>query len=169
MSINDPRQNAQLYQAGTQLAQYTILEPLGRGGMGEVYKAEDTRLKRLVAIKVVRSSKTPNEQERLRLIREARASAALNHPNIVQVYGIETHDGNDCIVMEYVPGQTLRDVLCEGLLSSAGHGACRQLRALRERSHSAYAGFDEGGLELAGQVPRSRQTAKRRTLSARML
>lgn len=109
MTPHDPQPD--LFAPGTQLGQYTILELLGRGGMGEVYKATDTRLKRLVAIKVVRSSSCPNSQDHLRLLQEARAAAALNHPNIVQVFGLEHYAGNDCIVMEFVEGRTLRDLI----------------------------------------------------------
>ena len=71
---------------GSQIGPYRILEKLGQGGMGEVYKAEDTRLKRFVAIKVLRQGRYASEKDRLRFLQEARAASALNHPNIVQVY-----------------------------------------------------------------------------------
>ena len=71
---------------GTQVGSYSILEKLGQGGMGEVYKAEDTRLKRLVAIKLLRRDKVAPHEDRLRFLQEARAASALNHPNIVQIY-----------------------------------------------------------------------------------
>src|SRR5437867_1458250 len=98
---------------GTQVGSYRILEKLGQGGMGEVYKAEDTRLKRLVALKVLRNGKTAAHQGRLRFLQEARAASALNHPNIVQIYGLESQDGDDFIVMELVAGRTLGQLLGE--------------------------------------------------------
>ncbi len=79
--------------------------------MGEVYKAEDTRLKRLVAIKVIRHDKTALDQGKIRFLQEARAASALNHPNIVQIYEMDSQDGEDFIVMEFVPGQTLAQLL----------------------------------------------------------
>ena len=125
-------------ESGVQLGQYTILEELGRGGMGEVYKARDTRLKRLVAIKVVRSSMAPNDPERFRLIQEARAAAALNHPNIVQVYGLETYGSQDCIVMEFVQGTTLRDILTDKQLSaSEALGYSAQMASALDAAHTA--------------------------------
>src|SRR5882724_6076889 len=96
---------------GTQVGSYRILEKLGQGGMGEVYKAEDTRLKRLVAIKVLRRDKVASQPGKLRFLQEAQAVSALNHPNIVQIYELESQDGDDFIVMEFVPGRTLAEVL----------------------------------------------------------
>ena len=93
------------FAAGTQLGQYTIEAPLGAGGMGEVFRARDTRLNRTVAIKISQRRFTGRFES------EARAVAALNHPNIVQVYGLETGDGDDFIVMEFVPGRTLAELL----------------------------------------------------------
>ena len=86
---------------GTRLGPYEILAPIGAGGMGEVYKARDTRLDRIVAIKV------SNEQFSERFEREARAVAALNHPHICQLYDV----GPDYLVMEYIDGQALRGPL----------------------------------------------------------
>ncbi len=119
MPFEDGLKQTQRCEAGAQLGQYTILEELGHGGMGEVYKARDTRLKRLVAIKVVKSSMDPDAPERFRLIQEARAVAALNHPNIVQVFGLETYGGQDCIVMEFVQGTTLQKILTSKQLSAS--------------------------------------------------
>ena len=101
-----PRESsAARFAAGTQLGSYIIEAPLGAGGMGEVFRARDTRLNRTVAIKVSRQRFTG------RSMREARAVAALNHPNIVQVYELESEDGDDLIVMEFVPGKTLAELL----------------------------------------------------------
>src|SRR5881227_3791815 len=83
--------------AGTKLGPYEILAPIGEGGMGEVYKARDTRLERIVAIKV---SKTEFSE---RFEREARVIATLNHPHICQLYDV----GPDYLVMEYIDGQPL--------------------------------------------------------------
>ncbi len=92
---------------GVRVGAYEILSLLGRGGMGEVYRAHDTRLRRDVALKVLPSIR-PADPERLRRFeQEARAAAALNHPNILSVYDIGQHDGFPYIVMELVPGETL--------------------------------------------------------------
>jgi eukaryotic-like serine/threonine-protein kinase len=96
---------------GTRLGPYEIREPLGAGGMGEVWKAYDTRLDRIVAIK------TSKEQFSERLKHEARAASALNHPNIVILYDVLTDDGNDYLVMEYVEGETLQAMIARGPLS----------------------------------------------------
>ena len=93
--------------AGHRLDAYEILSPLGAGGMGEVYRARDTRLGREVAIKVLPADRLTDESRRRRFVQEARAASALNHPNIVTIFEIESADGADFIVMEYVPGKTL--------------------------------------------------------------
>jgi Tol biopolymer transport system component/predicted Ser/Thr protein kinase len=96
---------------GTQLGSYEVIAPLGAGGMGEVYRARDTRLRREVAIKVLPTEWTAEEERRRRFVQEARAASALNHPNIVTIHEIETIGGVDFIVMEYVAGQTLDAVI----------------------------------------------------------
>ena len=92
---------------GQTLGNYQVLEPLGSGGMGEVYKARDSRLNRLVAIKVLRGDLVSSASRKQRFIQEAQAASALNHPNIVTVYDIFQHEGTDCLVMEYIAGKTL--------------------------------------------------------------
>ena len=92
---------------GQPISHYQVLEPLGQGGMGEVFKARDTRLNRLVAIKVLRGDVLSNAARKQRFIQEAQAASALNHQNIVTVHDIFQHDGIDCLVMEFVPGKTL--------------------------------------------------------------
>ena len=92
---------------GTKLGPYEILSLLGAGGMGEVYLARDPRLGREVAIKVLPAERMADENRRRRFVQEARAASALNHPNIVTIHEIESSEGIDFIVMEYVPGKTL--------------------------------------------------------------
>ena len=99
---------------GRTLDHYRIESKLGEGGMGVVYKARDTRLDRLVAIKVLPPSRTGDEDRKARFIREARAASALNHPGIVTVHDIRAHDDVDFIVMEYLEGDTLDVLIPEG-------------------------------------------------------
>jgi eukaryotic-like serine/threonine-protein kinase len=100
--------------AGTILGQYQIRSPLGAGGMGEVYRAHDTRLDREVAIKVLPESVTADPDRLRRFEQEARAAAALNHPNILAVYQMATHDGVSYMVTELLDGETLRERLRRG-------------------------------------------------------
>lgn len=99
---------------GRTLSHYRILRQLGTGGMGEVYEAEDTKLGRKVALKVLPAATARDPQRRERFEREAKAIAALNHPNIVTIYSVEEADGVNFITMELVEGQTLRQVLPRG-------------------------------------------------------
>lgn len=94
---------------GRRVAHYEIIESLGEGGMGVVYKALDTRLNRPVALKFISSTRAGNDAERARLVNEARAAAALRHPNICTVYDINEVDGQMFISMAYIEGQSLRD------------------------------------------------------------
>ncbi len=91
---------------GTILGQYEIRSPLGAGGMGEVYRARDTRLDRDVAVKVLPESLTSNPDRLRRFEQEARAAAALNHPNILAVYQMGTQDGVSFLVSELLEGET---------------------------------------------------------------
>ena len=101
--------------AGTQIGAYEVVELLGAGGMGEVYRARDRRLNRDVALKVLLDSIASNHEHVVRLSREAQTLAALNHPHIAQIYGIEEHaSAGPCIVMEIVPGRTLAEVIAAG-------------------------------------------------------
>src|SRR5258708_25227152 len=92
---------------GETLGHYQILEKLGSGGMGEVFKARDTRLNRLVAIKVLPQDKVVNADRKRRFIQEARSASALNHPNIVVIHDINDENGIDYMGMEYIAGRTL--------------------------------------------------------------
>ena len=96
---------------GSTIAHYTILEKLGEGGMGIVYKARDSRLDRFVALKFLPPHVSRSEQEKNRFLQEARSASALNHPNVCTVYGIGEHDGQQYIELELVEGRTLRDVI----------------------------------------------------------
>ena len=93
--------------AGTQLGPYKIEAPIGAGGMGEVFRATDTRLHRTVAIKILPRDKVADADRQKRFLQEARAASALNHPNIVTLYDIASDNGIDYLVMEYVPGKSL--------------------------------------------------------------
>jgi eukaryotic-like serine/threonine-protein kinase len=105
-----------LLSAGTRLGPYEIVSPLGAGGMGEVYKAKDTRLDRTVAIKVLPSHVSADPALRERFEREARAIGALNHPHICTLHDVGHQDGTDFLVMEYVEGETLAHRLTKGAL-----------------------------------------------------
>src|SRR5262245_36255212 len=94
-------------KVGTRLGAYEVLAPLGAGGMGEVYRARDTRLGREIAIKVLPATVASSPERLARLEREARAVAGLNHPNIVTLFSIEDEDGIRFLTMELVGGATL--------------------------------------------------------------
>src|SRR6202171_6122641 len=104
--------------AGTRLGPYEILAPIGAGGMGEVYKARDERLKRDVAIKVLPVSFSADPDRLRRFEQEAQAAGALNHPNITAVYDSGSHDGAPYVVQELLEGETLRMELSGGRFSA---------------------------------------------------
>jgi len=95
-------------EAGRQLLNYRLVEKIGEGGMGVVWKALDTELHRHVALKLLPPELTGNEERRLRFQREAQAAAALNHPNIAVIHGVGEDGGAQFLAMEYVQGVTLR-------------------------------------------------------------
>ncbi|MEW6211157.1 MAG: UvrD-helicase domain-containing protein [Acidobacteriota bacterium] len=93
---------------GTAIAHYRVIEPIGAGGMGAVYKARDEKLNRIVAVKVLPPDMVAHEDRRRRFLQEARAASALNHPHILTVYEIGEAEGKPFIAMEYIEGETLR-------------------------------------------------------------
>ena len=101
-------------QPGTRLGPYEITAPLGAGGMGEVYRAHDTKLKREVAIKVLPDTFSQDAERLARFQREAEVLASLNHPSIGHIYGLEESDGTQALVLELVEGPTLADRIAQG-------------------------------------------------------
>src|SRR6476659_180165 len=104
------------FTSGSRLGPYEILAPLGAGGMGEVYRARDERLRRDVAVKVLVSELSADPGRRKRFEQEARSASSLNHPNIVTIHDIGSTDSTVYIAMELVDGRTLRALLQDGLL-----------------------------------------------------
>src|SRR5215510_876466 len=102
--------------AGTKFGPYEIIALIGAGGMGEVYRAKDTRLDRTVAIKVIPSHRSEDGNLKSRFEREARAISSLTHPNICSLYDIGHHNGSDYLVMEYLEGQSVSQRLTKGAL-----------------------------------------------------
>jgi eukaryotic-like serine/threonine-protein kinase len=102
--------------SGTKLGPYEVLSPLGAGGMGEVYRARDTRLDRIVAIKILPEHLSGNIEARQRFDREARAISALSHPHICHLYDVGEQNSTSYLVMEYLEGETLGHRLRKGAL-----------------------------------------------------
>ena len=102
---------------GARIGPYTVADLIGRGGMGEVYRAHDARLDRDVAIKVLPTAVSQDADRLQRFEREARAAAALSHPNILAVYDVGAQDGTPYVVSELLHGATLRDALVDGALT----------------------------------------------------
>ena len=97
------------FESGTRLGPYEIVAPLGAGGMGEVYRARDTRLDRIVAVKVLTGALAADSESRRRFEEEARAIAALNDPHICTIHDIGRHGDLDYLVLEFLEGETLAD------------------------------------------------------------
>jgi tetratricopeptide (TPR) repeat protein/tRNA A-37 threonylcarbamoyl transferase component Bud32 len=122
--------------AGSKFGVYSILGPLGSGGMGEVYRAVDTRLGREVAVKTLPEEFSRDPERLARFEREARMLASLNHPSIAAIYGLEESDGARFIVMELVPGETLSEKLSHGpLLLDEALKVARQIADALEAAH----------------------------------
>src|SRR5688572_30327631 len=121
---------------GTRLGSYEVVAPLGAGGMGEVYRARDSRLGRDVAIKVLPDSFLADPSRLSRFDREAHLLASLNHPNIGAVYGFEELGTSRFLVLELVPGETLSERLAEGPLPPGeALGIMRQIAEALEAAH----------------------------------
>src|SRR5271169_2292814 len=97
--------------SGTKLGPFEIVSPLGAGGMGEVYRARDTKLNRDVALKVLPKTLARDPERMARFKREAQVLASLNHPNIAMIFGFEESDGIRALAMELVEGQTLAEIV----------------------------------------------------------
>src|SRR5262245_51980837 len=120
------------------LGPYPVERELGRGGMGVVYLARDPRLERAVAIKVVPTALALNPDNMARFEREAKLLAALNHPNIASIYGVEEADGQRLLVMEYVPGDSLSQRITRGPMPlDEALDVVRQIAAAIEAAHDA--------------------------------
>jgi eukaryotic-like serine/threonine-protein kinase len=123
---------------GTRLGPYEILSILGVGGMGEVYRATDINLKRQVAIKVLPVSVATDADRLARFQREAEVLAALNHPNIAHIFGLEKTDGTIALAMELVEGPTLADRITSGPLPlDEALPIARQIAEALEAAHAA--------------------------------
>jgi eukaryotic-like serine/threonine-protein kinase len=124
--------------AGSQLGPYKIEAPIGAGGMGEVFRATDTRLHRTVAIKILPSDKVADPDRKKRFLQEARAASALNHPNIVTMHDIASDAGMDYLVMEFVPGRPLDKVIThKGLPLAEAVGYTMQISSALAAAHAA--------------------------------
>ncbi|MCX6562565.1 MAG: serine/threonine-protein kinase [Candidatus Aminicenantes bacterium] len=121
---------------GKTLGQYRVDSKLGEGGMGVVYEGTDTRLGRTVAIKVLHASVVRDAERMARFEREARILAALNHPNIAAIHGLEESDGTKFLVLEYVPGETLDERIARGPVPlKEALEICRQISEGLEAAH----------------------------------
>jgi serine/threonine protein kinase len=121
---------------GTRLGPYEILAPLGSGGMGEVYRAKDTKLGREVALKILPASFTNDPERVARFRREAQVLASLNHPHIAQIYGLEEANGSQFLVLELVDGESLDKRIARGPVPvDETLGIAKQIAEALEAAH----------------------------------
>jgi eukaryotic-like serine/threonine-protein kinase len=136
---------------GTKLAHYDIAEHLGSGGMGDVYRATDSKLGRSVAIKLLPAAFASDAERLSRFRREAQVLASLNHPNIAQIYGLEESAETRCIIMELVEGETLQALLGKGPIpAEEALRIGRQIADALEAAHER--GTELEGPEVSGAV-----------------
>jgi serine/threonine protein kinase len=122
---------------GETISHYRILKQLGAGGMGKVYLAEDTKLDRKVAIKFLRSSGIVEDNAKRRLIREAKAAAKLDHPNICSIYEVGEEEGHAFIVMQFIEGETLASrIQRSGLSQQECQGLAVQIAYALSEAHA---------------------------------
>src|SRR5215469_7579211 len=121
---------------GTKLGPYEIIAPIGAGGMGEVYRAKDTKLGRDVALKILPASFTNDPERVARFRREAQALASLNHPHIAQIYGLEEVNGTQFLVLELVDGESLDKRITRGSIPvDEALGIAKQIAEALEAAH----------------------------------
>ena len=132
--------------AGTRLGPYEILAPIGAGGMGEVYRARDTRLERTVAIKVLPEQSVPSAEARQRFEREAKTISQLSHPHICALYDVGREGETEYLVMELLEGETLGGAPREGCAAARADAAVRR-RDRRRAGQGAPAGDRAPGSE----------------------
>jgi len=139
------------FSPDTQFGPYKIVALIGSGGMGEVYKARDTRLERTVAIKILPAEFSADSDRLHRFEREARTASALNHPNIVTIYELGHHGSTHYIAMELVEGKTLREMLAEGdllrLVVDDHREAERERREMEDIGELVGCAGDDRGIE----------------------
>ncbi len=146
---------------GKTLSHYKVLEKIGQGGMGEVYRAEDTNLSREVAIKVLPEQFTKDPQRLARFEREAKLLASLNHPNIAAIYGLEEADGVRFLALELVPGETLQERVAKGPVPVE-----EALEVCRQISKASSTGTGPLATRSARVSPGTSSMARKRTSSA---
>src|SRR5580700_5475416 len=113
-SSHNARERSVCTMVGKKILHYQLIDKIGAGGMGEIYKAQDDRLNRLVAVKILSPGLSTDPERKRRFFQEAQAASALNHPNIITLYDIVSEGDMQCIVMEYISGKTLRDLTPAG-------------------------------------------------------
>jgi serine/threonine protein kinase len=116
-SSHNARERSVCTMVGKKILHYQLIDKIGAGGMGEIYKAQDDRLNRLVAVKILSPGLSTDPERKRRFFQEAQAASALNHPNIITLYDIVSEGDMQCIVMEYISGKTLRDLTPAGGLT----------------------------------------------------
>jgi eukaryotic-like serine/threonine-protein kinase len=159
--LPDDREEDSSTLTGRRIGRYQIGERVGRGGMGVVYRALDTRLGRAVALKVLLPGLASDEERRNRFAREAKAASALNHPNIITIFDIDQIDGEDFIAMEYIEGQTLGDLISHGELAvSDALNYAMQIAQALVAAHSAgiiHRDIKPANIMIASSPARQRQ------------